>query len=68
MIGGLFLIWKGVKELRYQGHTASSTRSVTTPTFGQVVVAIVGINLRSVDSILTVVGMTDMFLVMVDRW
>jgi predicted tellurium resistance membrane protein TerC len=64
IIGGAFLIWKGVKELRLkmkgieqEVHTADK--------LVQVVALIVGINLLfSVDSILTVVGMTDVFLVM----
>jgi predicted tellurium resistance membrane protein TerC len=63
--GGLFLLWKGVKELRYkikgiEEEVQSSAR------FGQVLFIIVTMNLLfSVDSILTVVGMTDIFLVMV---
>jgi predicted tellurium resistance membrane protein TerC len=64
-IGGVFLIWKGVKELRIkmkgvEQEVHEADRLV------QVVALIVGINLLfSVDSILTVVGMTDIFLVMV---
>ena len=65
IVGGLFLIWKGVKELRLKlkglehGMAAQSS-------FRDVVAVIVGMNLLfSVDSILTVVGMTDVFLVMV---
>jgi predicted tellurium resistance membrane protein TerC len=64
MIGGLFLIWKGIKELRVKskglGHEVHSADRLA-----EVVAIIVGINLLfSVDSILTVVGMTDIFLVM----
>lgn len=65
MVGGLFLIWKGVKELRHkikgvEQEIDSSAR------FAQVLFIIVTMNLLfSVDSILTVVGMTDIFLVMV---
>lgn len=63
-IGGLFLIWKGVKELRIKAkgveHEVQQAQK-----FSQVVLLIVGLNLLfSVDSILTVVGMTDIFLVM----
>ena len=64
-VGGLFLIWKGVKELRIklkgvEGHVAEGSR------FREVVALIVGMNLLfSVDSILTVVGMTDVFAIMV---
>ncbi len=64
-IGGLFLIWKGVKELRVklkavEHEVAKASR------FAEVVALIVGMNLIfSVDSILTVVGMTDIFAVMV---
>jgi predicted tellurium resistance membrane protein TerC len=64
MAGGVFLIWSGVKELRLkikgvEHEVASAAR------FGQVLTAIVGLNLLfSVDSILTVVGMTDVYLVM----
>jgi predicted tellurium resistance membrane protein TerC len=64
VVGGLFLIWSGVKELRHKikgvEHEVESTAS-----FGQVLTTIVGLNLLfSVDSILTVVGMTDISLVM----
>lgn len=63
-IGGLFLIWKGVKELRYKAK--GNEESVASgESFIQVISIIVGLNLLfSVDSILTVVGMTDIFLVM----
>ncbi|MDX2438273.1 MAG: TerC family protein [Acidobacteriota bacterium] len=62
--GGLFLIWSGVKELRFKikgaEHELDSAAS-----FGKVLTAIVGLNLLfSVDSILTVVGMTDSYPVM----
>ena len=65
MAGGLILIWKGVKELRLkskgvEGEVRHADR------FGQVLLVIVSMNLLfSVDSILTVVGMTDILLVMV---
>ena len=65
VVGGLFLIWKGVKELRVklkavEHEVAKANR------FAEVVALIVGMNLIfSVDSILTVVGMTDIFAVMV---
>ena len=65
VVGGLFLLWKGVKELRIklkgvEGHVKAAVR------FRDVVVLIVGMNvLFSVDSILTVVGMTDVFAIMV---
>ena len=64
-VGGLFLIWKGIKELRIklkgvEDHIGEAAR------FGDVVAVIVGMNLLfSVDSILTVVGMTDVFPIMV---
>jgi predicted tellurium resistance membrane protein TerC len=62
--GGLFLIWSGVKELRVKikgvEHEVEGVDS-----FGRVLTTIVGLNLLfSVDSILTVVGMTDLYLVM----
>ena len=62
--GGLFLIWSGVRELRLKikgvEHEVESASR-----FGQVLATIVGLNLLfSVDSILTVVGMTDIYLVM----
>jgi predicted tellurium resistance membrane protein TerC len=62
--GGLFLIWSGIKELRLKikglEHHVESTTS-----FSQVLATIVGLNLLfSVDSILTVVGMTDIYPVM----
>jgi predicted tellurium resistance membrane protein TerC len=64
VVGGVFLIWSGVKELRVkikgvepEVHDVGS--------FGRVLATIVGLNLLfSVDSILTVVGMTDIYLVM----
>ena len=65
VIGGVFLIWKGIKELRIklkgvEGHVGEAAR------FRDVVMLIVGTNLLfSVDSILTVVGMTDIFAIMV---
>jgi len=63
--GGLFLIWSGVKELRLKikgvEHAVEGEAS-----FGKVLFTIVSLNLLfSVDSILTVVGMTDIFAVMV---
>jgi len=63
-VGGLVLIWKGIKELRIKakglGDEVRDTES-----FAEVVAVIVAMNLLfSVDSILTVVGMTDVFLVM----
>jgi predicted tellurium resistance membrane protein TerC len=62
--GGLFLIWSGVKELRLKiKGVEHHVQEVST--FGQVLFTIVSLNLLfSVDSILTVVGMTDIFLVM----
>jgi predicted tellurium resistance membrane protein TerC len=65
VVGGVFLIWKGIKELRIklkgvEGHVQEAAR------FRDVVALIVGMNLLfSVDSILTVVGMTDAFPIMV---
>jgi predicted tellurium resistance membrane protein TerC len=65
IVGGLFLLWKGIKELRLkskglEGEVQEAER------FAQVVFVIVTLNLLfSMDSILTVVGMTDIFLVMV---
>lgn len=64
IIGGLFLIWKGVKELRHKSKGVEQEVKSTSG-FYQVLFIIVGMNLLfSVDSILTVVGMTDIFLVM----
>jgi predicted tellurium resistance membrane protein TerC len=62
--GGVFLIWSGVKELRLKikgvEHEVADVTS-----FGRVLTTVVGLNLLfSVDSILTVVGMTDVYLVM----
>lgn len=65
MAGGLFLIWKGIKELRVKSK-GIETEVGKADRLAQVVALIVGLNLLfSVDSILTVVGMTDIFLVMV---
>jgi len=63
--GGLFLIWSGIKELRLKikgiEHAVEGVAS-----FRKVLFTIVSLNLLfSVDSILTVVGMTDIFAVMV---
>ena len=64
--GGLFLIWKGIKELRVKARGVHEKEVGPAHKFSQVVTVIVGINLLfSVDSILTVVGMTDILLVMV---
>ena len=63
--GGLFLVWKGVKELRIKakGHEDEVKQGSS---FVQVVALIAGLNvLFSVDSILTVVGMTDRLPVMI---
>lgn len=66
VVGGLFLIWKGIKELRVMAKGAHSKEGAPVHKFKDVVAIIVGINvLFSVDSILTVVGMTDIFAVMV---
>ena len=65
LVGGLVLIWKGVKELRVKMRGGEHEVNETAD-FGQVVAVIVGMNLLfSVDSILTVVGMTESFPVMV---
>jgi predicted tellurium resistance membrane protein TerC len=65
ILGGLFLIWKGVKELRIK-LKAKEHAVGQAAKFRDVVALIVGMNLLfSVDSILTVVGMTDIFIVMV---
>lgn len=64
IIGGLFLIWKGVKELRHKSKGIEQEVK-SAASFYQVLFIIVTMNLLfSVDSILTVVGMTDIFLVM----
>jgi len=64
-VGGLILIWKGVKELRVKAKGVGEEVQITEK-FGEVVAVIVGMNLLfSIDSILTVVGMTDIFAVMV---
>ena len=63
-LGGLVLIWKGIKELRVKARGLEE-EVMETERFGEVVAVIVGMNLLfSVDSILTVVGMTDVFAVM----
>lgn len=65
MLGGLILVWKGVKELRMKSVGVEHQMKAA-DSFGQVVFVIVAMNLLfSVDSILTVVGMTDIFAVMV---
>ena len=65
IVGGLFLIWKGVKELRLKLKGLEQEMRAQ-GRFRDVVAVIVGMNLLfSVDSILTVVGMTDVFPVMV---
>lgn len=64
-IGSLFLLWKGIHELRVK-LVKKEGEVKEAATFKDVVTLIVGMNLLfSVDSILTVVGMTDIFLVMV---
>ena len=62
---GLFLIWKGVKELRVKAKGVEQEVAEASR-FTEVLALIVGMNLLfSVDSILTVVGMTDILAVMV---
>jgi Membrane protein TerC, possibly involved in tellurium resistance len=62
--GGLFLIWKGVRELRLKSKGVGREVGHTDRLI-HVVAMITGLNLLfSVDSILTVVGMTDVFAVM----
>ncbi len=62
--GGAFLVWKAVKELRIKLKGVDSEVQPAAR-FRDVVALIVGMNLLfSVDSILTVVGMTDHFFVM----
>jgi len=64
-LGGLILIWKGVKELRVKAKGIGDELHAT-ESFAEVVAVIVGMNLLfSIDSILTVVGMTEVFPVMV---
>ena len=64
-VGGLILIWKGVKELRVKAKGVAEEVQATEK-FAEVVAVIVGMNLLfSIDSLLTVVGMTDIFAVMV---
>ena len=64
-LGGLILIWKGIKELRIKAK-GMEAEVRETESFAEVVAVIVGMNLLfSVDSILTVVGMTDSYPVMV---
>ena len=63
--GGLVLIWKGIKELRIKIKGVEEEVKQAGK-FTEVVTVIVAMNLLfSVDSILTVVGMTDVFAVMV---
>ena len=65
ILGGAILIWKGIKELRVKAKGIEDEVRETDK-FVEVVAVIVGMNLLfSVDSILTVVGMTDIFAVMV---
>jgi predicted tellurium resistance membrane protein TerC len=64
VLGGLVLIWKGIKELRVKAKGIEEEVQET-ESFGEVVAIIVGMNLLfSIDSILTVVGMTEIFAVM----
>ena len=69
-VGGLFLVWKGVKELRVKAKGVEH-EVAQAGKFKDVVTLIVGMNLLfSADSILTVVGMTDAFPIMgsMTRW
>lgn len=64
ILGGLILIWKGIKELRVKAKGVEHEMK-STSNFREVVAVIVGMNLLfSVDSILTVVGMTSSYPVM----
>ena len=65
ILGGLVLIWKGIKELRVKAKGVEHEMQQTND-FAKVVSVIVAMNLLfSVDSILTVVGMTNVYAVMV---
>jgi predicted tellurium resistance membrane protein TerC len=65
IVGGLVLIWKGIKELRHKS-VGVEQEIEQADRFSQVLFVIVAMNvLFSVDSILTVVGMTDVLAIMV---
>jgi predicted tellurium resistance membrane protein TerC len=67
-VGGLFLIWKSVKEIheKVAGHEESGASSRPVPGFGAVVVQILLLDIVfSLDSVITAVGMSNQIPVMV---
>jgi predicted tellurium resistance membrane protein TerC len=67
-VGGLFLIWKSVKEIheKVAGHEESGASGRPVPGFGAVVVQILLLDIVfSLDSVITAVGMSNQIPVMV---
>jgi predicted tellurium resistance membrane protein TerC len=67
-VGGLFLIWKSVKEIheKVAGHEESGASRRPVPGFGAVVVQILLLDIVfSLDSVITAVGMSNQIPVMV---
>ena len=66
-VGGLFLIWKSVKEIheKVEGH-AESTSQLKAPSFASVIVQILLLDIVfSLDSVITAVGMSNQIPVMI---
>ncbi len=67
-VGGLFLIWKSVKEIheKVAGHEEGQVGSRPVPGFGAVVVQILLLDIIfSLDSVITAVGMSNQIPVMI---
>jgi predicted tellurium resistance membrane protein TerC len=67
-VGGLFLIWKSVKEIheKVAGHEEGQAGSRPVPGFGAVVVQILLLDIIfSLDSVITAVGMSNQIPVMI---
>lgn len=66
IVGGLFLIWKSVKEIHDKLEGAEHGQKVGTVTFTSVIIQILILDLVfSIDSVITAVGMVQELMVMV---
>lgn len=64
--GGLFLLWKGTKEIHSSVEGADEEEANAKSTFGAAVLQVLIINVVfSLDSVITAVGMTDILSVMI---
>jgi predicted tellurium resistance membrane protein TerC len=66
LVGGLFLLWKGTQEIHASVHDEAEEKTEAKTGFAAVVVQLAVINIVfSLDSVITAVGMTNIFEVMI---